>query len=717
MKILRTYIKENIGILSLGAIFLTLNTFATLAIPFQISNIINLGIMKKDIDMVYSTSIKMVIILIIGTATGIIANHFVALFATNFTKKNRKLLIRNLESLTVDQVNDFGVASLVTRMGNDNNNAQRLIVAFFQMILPSPIMAVISIFMTIKLSPTLALIPLFSILVFALAIVLTLFKSLPYILKVQKKLDRMTLVLRERFIGAKIIRAFDNSKKERDKFNDVAQEYTDNYIIINKKFALLSPMAFALMSVVITLIIFFGAMKVLNNTLEIGSITAIVEYSLTTIAALIMSSMVLVQMPKAVVSIERIEEVLNVTSEIKDKEELKDNSYYEDILKQNPISLTFDNVCFRYKGAEKQILKNISFSVKAGERFAIVGATGSGKSTIAKVLLRLNDIESGRILINGVNTLEIGSITAIVEYSLTTIAALIMSSMVLVQMPKAVVSIDRIEEVLDVTSEIKDKEGLKDNSYYEDILKQNPISLTFDNVCFRYKGAEKQILKNISFSIKAGERFAIVGATGSGKSTIAKVLLRLNDIEDGKILINNYNSLDLPLTCLRNQISYIPQKAYIFSGTIKDNFRFANKNMTDEEMVKIAKIAQSYDFIDSLPDKFDSFVAQGGTNFSGGQKQRLSIARALSKDSNIYLFDDSFSALDYATDAKLRKELKTFLKDKIIIIIAQRLNTIADADKIIVLKDGEITGMGTHEELLKNNHEYIELAKSQGILE
>ena len=579
MKILRTYIKENIGILSLGAIFLTLNTFATLAIPFQISNIINLGIMKKDIDMVYSTSIKMVIILIVGTATGIIANHFVALFATNFTKKNRKLLIRNLESLTVDQVNDFGVASLVTRMGNDNNNAQRLIVAFFQMILPSPIMAVISIFMTIKLSPTLALIPLFTILIFAFAIVLTLFKSLPYILKVQKKLDRMTLVLRERFIGAKIIRAFDNSKKERDKFNDVAQEYTDNYIIINKKFALLSPMAFALMSVVITLIIFFGAMKVLNNTLEIGSITAIVEYSLTTIAALIMSSMVLVQMPKAVVSIERIEEVLNVTSEIKDKEELKDNSYYEDILKQNPISLTFDNVCFRYKGAEKQILKNISFSVKAGERFAIVGATGSGKSTIAKVLLRLNDIESGRILINGVNT------------------------------------------------------------------------------------------------------------------------------------------LDLPLNCLRNQISYTPQKAYIFSGKIKDNFRFTNKDMTNEEMIKIAKIAQSYDFIDSLPDKFDSFVAQGGINFSGGQKQRLSIARALSKDANIYLFDDSFSALDYATDAKLRKELKTFLKDKITIIIAQRLNTIADADKIIVLKDSEITGMGTHQELLESNQEYIELAKSQGILE
>ena len=579
MKLLRTYIKENIGTLSLSVIFLTFNTFATLAIPFEISNIINQGIMKKDIDMVYSTSIKMVAILIFGTVTGIIANHFVALFATNFSKKNRKMLIRNIETLTLDQVSDFGVASLVTRMSNDNNNAQRLIVAFFQMILPSPIMATISIFLTIKLSPSLALIPLFTILIFACAIVLTLFKSLPYILKVQKKLDRMTLVLRERFIGAKIIRAFDNSEKEKERFNNIGQDYADNYIIINKKFALLSPMAFALMSVIITLIIFFGAMKVLNNTLEIGSITAIVEYSLTTIAALIMSSMVLVQMPKAVVSIERIEEVLAVTSEIRDSEDLKDNSYYEGILKQNPISLTFDNVCFRYKGAEKQILKNISFSIKAGERFAIVGATGSGKSTIAKVLLRLNDIESG------------------------------------------------------------------------------------------------------------------------------------------KILINNVNTLDLPLNCLRNQISYIPQKAYIFSGAIKDNFRFTNKNMTDEEMVEIAKVAQSYDFINSLPDKFNSFVAQGGTNFSGGQKQRLSIARALSKEANIYLFDDSFSALDYATDAKLRKELKTFLKDKITIIIAQRLNTIADADKIIVLKDSEITGMGTHQQLLESNQEYIELAKSQGILE
>ena len=579
MNLLKKYIKNNLGTLSMAIIFLILNTLSILAIPFQVSNLINNGVMKKDLSAVYSISITMIIILVLGTIAGIIANYYVAIFAAGFAKQNRQTMLRNIETLTLDQVSDLGVASLVTRVANDNSNAQQMIVAFLQMIFPSPIMAFISIFLTLELSPILTLVPLFSIGLFGFAIILTLFKSLPYILKIQKKLDRMVLVLRETFIGVKIIRAFDNSDKEKEKFDNLSSEYTNNYIIINKKFALLAPMAFALMSIVIVLILYFGSMMISNNTLEIGSITAIVEYSLTTIGTLIMSSMVLVQMPKAIVSIERIEEVLNTVSEI------------------------------------------------------------------------------------------------------------------------------------------KDKDGLKSSCQCQSTIDDNKISLTFDNVCFRYKGAEKQILKNISFSINAGERLAIVGATGSGKSTIAKVLLRLNEIEHGKILINDVDIAELPLHCLRDNVSYIPQKAYIFSGTIADNFKFTNKDMTDKEMIEIAKVSQSYEFIDSLPDKFSSFVAQGGTNFSGGQKQRLSIARALAKKSNIYLFDDSFSALDYATDAKLRKELKTFLKDKITIIIAQRLNTIANADKIIVLKDGEITGIGTHEELLVNNNEYIELAKSQGILD
>ena len=579
MNLLKKYIKNNLGTLSMAIIFLILNTLSIFAIPIQVSNLINNGVMKKDLSAVYSISITMIIILVLGTIVGIIANYYVAIFAAGFAKQNRQTMLRNIETLTLDQVSDLGVASLVTRVANDNSNAQQMIVAFLQMIFPSPIMAFISIFLTLELSPILTLVPLFSIGLFGFAIILTLFKSLPYILKIQKKLDRMVLVLRETFIGVKIIRAFDNSDKEKEKFNNLSSEYTNNYIIINKKFALLAPMAFALMSIVIVLILYFGSMMISNNTLEIGSITAIVEYSLTTIGTLIMSSMVLVQMPKAIVSIERIEEVLNTVSEI------------------------------------------------------------------------------------------------------------------------------------------KDKDGLKSSCQCQSTIDDNKISLTFDNVCFRYKGAEKQILKNISFSINAGERLAIVGATGSGKSTIAKVLLRLNEIEYGKILINDVDIAELPLHCLRDNVSYIPQKAYIFSGTIADNFKFTNKDMTDKEMIEIAKVSQSYEFIDSLPDKFSSFVAQGGTNFSGGQKQRLSIARALAKKSNIYLFDDSFSALDYATDAKLRKELKTFLKDKITIIIAQRLNTIADADKIIVLKDGEITGIGTHEELLVNNNEYIELAKSQGILD
>ena len=254
MNLLKKYIKNNLGTLSMAIIFLILNTLSILAIPFQVSNLINNGVMKKDLSAVYSISITMIIILVLGTIAGIIANYYVAIFAAGFAKQNRQTMLRNIETLTLDQVSDLGVASLVTRVANDNSNAQQMIVAFLQMIFPSPIMAFISIFLTLELSPILTLVPLFSIGLFGFAIILTLFKSLPYILKIQKKLDRMVLVLRETFIGVKIIRAFDNSDKEKEKFDNLSSEYTNNYIIINKKFALLAPMAFALMSIVIVLI-------------------------------------------------------------------------------------------------------------------------------------------------------------------------------------------------------------------------------------------------------------------------------------------------------------------------------------------------------------------------------------------------------------------------------------------------------------------------------
>ena len=575
MKLLRTYIKENIGTSLLGAIFLTLNTFATLAIPFQISNMINHGIIKKNIDMVYSTSIKMITILIFGTVTGIIANHYIALFAARFAKQNRKMLMRNIETLTLDQVSDFGVASLVTRIANDNNNAQQLIVAFFQMILPSPIMAIISIFLTVQLSPSLALIPLFTILIFACAITLTLFKSLPYILKVQKKLDRMVLVLRERFIGAKIIRAFDNSKKERDKFNDIAQDYTDNYITINKKFALLSPMAFSLMSVIITLIIFFGARKVLNNTLEIGSITAIVEYSLTTIAALIMSSMVLVQMPKAVVSIDRIEEILDVTNEIKDKEGLKDNSYYEDILKQNPISLTFDNVCFRYKGAEKQILKNISFSIKAGEIFAIVGATGAGKTTLINLLIRFYDVNGGRILFDGIDI-----------------------------------------------SKVSRKE-------------------------------------------------------------------------------------------LRANFGMVLQDTWLFNGTIAENIAYGKPNATHEEIIEAAKLAKCDSFIRKLPQGYDTIITSENGMVSQGEQQLLTIARTILPNPKVMILDEATSSIDTKTEKDIQAVISELMKGRTSFVIAHRLSTIRNADLILVMKNGDIVEQGNHDELLKVNGIYANLYNTQ----
>ena len=445
------------------------------------------------------------------------------------------------------------------------------------MILPSPIMATISIFLTIQVSPLLAIIPLIAIIVFVLTTRSVLVKSLPQINKIQKKMDKMTLVLREFFVGVRIIRAFDNSSKEELRVNDTFNSYAQNNVKINQNFALLSPTAFALMNSTMLLIIWFGSFLITNQTLEIGSITALIEYATTTIATLIMSALVLFQLPKGIASLLRIHEVVSTESDIKDKNNL----------------LTTE-----------EINKNLS-----------------------------------------------------------------------------------------------------------------PISsLEYEHVHFKYLGAEKSILNDISFKINSGQTLAIVGGTGSGKSSVVKTLLRLNDITTGSITINGINIRDIPLEFLRKNISYVPQRSFLFSGTIADNFRFSNPKISQREMIRIAQVAQANDFIQSLDKEFDSEISQGGNNFSGGQKQRLSIARALAKKAGIFVFDDSFSALDYATDARLRLELKEFLANNITIIIAQRLSTITSADKIIVLDDGKIVGHGNHHSLLSNNQFYKELAQTQGLI-
>ena len=304
-------------------------------------------------------------------------------------------------------------------------------------------------------------------------------------------------------------------------------------------------------------------------------------------------------------------------------------------------------------------------------------------------------------------TMEIGQIAAVTEYSIITLSYLIWATTTSVTLPKMKSCLDRIEEVLDINPEIQDlnkkQVGVKGNA---------PV-VEFKNVSFFYHGAEEPVIKNLSFSCNEGQTIAIIGSTGSGKSTIANLLLRLHDIDEGEINLCGRDIRTLPQQELRERIGYIPQKAFLFSGTIEDNLRMGDKEATKEDMKRALRISKVDSFVDKLPMGLKSEVSQGGSNFSGGQKQRLAIARALIKKVPVYIFDDSFSALDSKTDAALRKALKENMKDAVKIIIAQKVSTIMDADQILVMDEGKLVGIGNHDTLMKNNFVYQAIANSQ----
>ncbi|WP_394870834.1 ABC transporter ATP-binding protein [Clostridium butyricum] len=304
-------------------------------------------------------------------------------------------------------------------------------------------------------------------------------------------------------------------------------------------------------------------------------------------------------------------------------------------------------------------------------------------------------------------TMEIGQITAVTEYSIITLSYLILATTTSVTLPKMKSCLDRIEEVLEINLEIQDLDMEKK------CTKDNYAVVEFENVSFFYSGAEEPVIRNVSFSCNKGETTAIIGSTGSGKSTIANLILRLHDIDEGEIRINGVDIGCISQKELRDTIGYVPQKAFLFSGTIEDNLKMGYKDATKEDMKRALSISQSDSFVDKLPDGLKSEVSQGGSNFSGGQKQRLSIARALIRPVPIYIFDDSFSALDLKTDSTLRKSLKENMTESAKIIIAQRVSTIMDADQIIVLDEGKLVGVGKHSDLMKSCSVYQAIAKSQ----
>ena len=574
MTLLKQFLWKNKKIVGMTFLFVCLQIIGTLGVPKLVATLIDEGIVTGQNSKIYTIGLQMVFVALLGTFSAIASSYFSALVSAKFGYQTRETYFDKFQQLSMKDADEFGSASLLTRMTNDVDNIQQMIVLFCQMILPAPIIAVFTIVMMLQYSMTLTLITLISVFIYAVVIYILMKKGTPLSLSIQPKMDRITVTLREFFTGVNMIRAFNNQDYEEKRTNQTFEKYATQMIRVNRVFAWVTPIAFLLMGIVYSAILWFGGSLVSEGTLQIGTVTAIVEYSMLTLAYLMTAAMVLVVVPKSMSSLRRIEEVLNQPIEIIDPE--------------NPSTAS----------------------------------------------LNMDD-----------------------------------------------------EHVL-----------------------------SFEHVSFSYTKDSEPVLEDIHLKVPKGKTTAIVGGTGSGKSTIAKLLLRLNDVTSGQITLGGKPLQQLTQEMIRSKISYVPQKAFLFSGTILSNLQMGNEHATEEELTSAIRISQLEEVLDKLPKKLASFVAQGGDNYSGGQKQRMCIARALIKPADIYVFDDSFSALDYKTDAKLRTALHEEMADKTLIIVAQRLSTIMNADHIIVLDNGRIVGQGTHETLLATCLSYQEFAKSQGIL-
>ena len=353
----------------------------------------------------------------------------------------------------------------------------------------------------------------------------------------------------------------------------------------------------------------------------------------------------------------------------------------------------------RFDGANKDLMKANIFVNRAMSMMMPMLMLIMNAITVLIVWVGGHSVDQGLT--------QVGDMMAFIQYTMQIVMAFLMISMISIMLPRASVSAKRINEVLDTVPSIKDKEQTKKF----DPNKKGLVE--FKDVSFRYPDADTEILSDITFTAKPGETTAIIGSTGSGKSTVVNLLPRFYDVTGGELRIDGVNVKDVSQKDLRDIIGFVPQKGVLFSGTIESNIKYSNENMSDENMIEAAQIAQATEFIEGKDKKYKDEIAQGGSNVSGGQKQRISIARALAKNPEIYVFDDSFSALDLKTDAALREALSKKTHDKTVIIVAQRISTILDANQIIVLEEGKVVGIGTHEELMKNNETYRQIALSQ----
>lgn len=600
MRLLLRTIKPYKALVAATLAALLLDVAGTLYVPTMLAGMINQGVTSGNTDFIIGQGLKMLVACCCASGGALLGNYLCARLASYVGRDIRNAVYDASLAYSGGDFEEFGTGSMITRTLNDVNVIQQTVMLATQAMLPVPIICVMGTVLSFRVDAQMGAMMLAVVSVVMVFAVIAVRRAAPIFEKMQGFIDRMNVVLRENIIGVRVIRAFGKERHEEGRMGRVFTDYADAAIKVNWIFAGVDCFSFCLMNIAEVLLMWLGGNRVGAHAMEIGNISAVVEYAMLIMFYIMMAQFVALMVPRAIVCLQRCAEVIEKKPSILD---------------------------------------------------------GTGSAPLAP----------------GPN----GEVAAAGEAATAGEVA--------------------------VTDE-----GGTFNASLSDTV---PVA-TFDHVSFRFPDADEDTLHDIDFSCRRGQTTAIIGSTGSGKSTIAKMLLRLHDVTDGSVRFSGADVRSMTQHDLRERIAYVPQKAWLFSGTIASNLRDGRAGATETEMRHALDVAQS-DFVWGLPERLDAPVAQGGTNFSGGQRQRLAIARALMKRADLYIFDDSFSALDFKTDAALRRALKPETRNAAVLIIAQRINTILHADQIVVLKDGRIVGKGTHEELMEGCEVYREIAESQ----
>lgn len=588
MRLLLRTIKPYKALVAATLAALLLDVAGTLYVPTMLAGMINQGVTSGNTDFIIGQGLKMLVACCCASGGALLGNYLCARLASYVGRDIRNAVYDASLTYSGGDFEEFGTGSMITRTLNDVNVIQQTVMLATQAMLPVPIICVMGTVLSFHVDAQMGAMMLAVVSVVMVFAVIAVRRAAPIFEKMQGFIDRMNVVLRENIIGVRVIRAFGKERHEEGRMGRVFTDYADAAIKVNWIFAGVDCFSFCLMNIAEVLLMWLGGNRVGAHAMEIGNISAVVEYAMLIMFYIMMAQFVALMVPRAIVCLQRCAEVIEKKPSIVD---------------------------------------------------------GTGTAPLAP----------------GPN----GEVAAAGE------------------------------------------DGVFNASLSDTV----PVA-TFDHVSFRFPDADEDTLHDIDFSCRRGQTTAIIGSTGSGKSTIAKMLLRLHDVTEGSVRFSGADVRSMTQHDLRERIAYVPQKAWLFSGTIASNLRDGRAGATETEMRHALDVAQS-DFVWGLPERLDAPVAQGGTNFSGGQRQRLAIARALMKHADLYIFDDSFSALDFKTDAALRRALKPETRNAAVLIIAQRINTILHADQIVVLKDGRIVGKGTHEELMEGCEVYREIAESQ----